>query len=166
MKNLLVNLFIVCLFASCGPKNVEKENLNTLVGEWKTISDEATTLSADMGEASSTLEGKSEMVTPENSTTANSGDNVATCQKELNSLQTVVNNFIENWRGSSKELDRLTNQMQMGNWTEEDTQQLRNLELELRQREVDIAQWRNDFEEISLNCKFTAKDSNAEDSIN
>jgi hypothetical protein len=56
--------------------------------------------------------------------------------------------------------------MQMGNWQEKDTEQLRELELELRQREVDIEQWRNDFEEISLNCQFTAKDSNAKDSIN
>lgn len=99
----------------CGAKEAEKENLNKLVGEWKTTTDETLTLNAEIGQASSAIEEEINRETLENEKMPNSQEKFINCKNELNSLQNNVTKFVENWTASSQDLDELTNQQQMGN---------------------------------------------------
>jgi uncharacterized protein YukE len=145
-------MMMISFFISCGPSQVDKDALNKLVGDWKTTSDEALALSEDVGNQLSLLEADTTDITAEQDTPAVMDESKDNCENSLKDLQSKVASFIEEWRESSLEFDELTNQMQMTSWTEENAAKLDALELELRKKEVDIAQWRKELEEINQKC--------------
>jgi chromosome segregation ATPase len=145
-------MMMISFFISCGPSQVDEDALNKLVGDWKTTSEEALALSEDVGNQLSLVQADSSNTTAEQDPPAVMDEAKANCENSLKELQSKVASFIEEWRESSLEFDELTNQMQMTSWTEENAAKLDAMELELRKKEVDIAQWRKDLEEINQRC--------------
>ncbi len=154
MKRILLSLTILALVISCGPSETVENDLSRIVGEWKNTSDEATALNEEIGTKLMLVR---RVVGPEEPS-ANINITVegqdTTCEAELERMHNAMEIFLRDWQTSSEVLNDLTNRMQMARWTGEDTKQLEDLELELRKKEADLAQYRKELEDISSKCQL------------
>lgn len=157
-------MFVLVLFGlivSCGPSDRQEEKLKDLIAEWKNTSEKVADLSEQVGNQMYLLETKKE----ENGTTKRipvrfEGEE-SNCETAYKTLREDIDEFIVIWKENSLKVDQLTNNMAVGNWTVEDNESLKALDLEVKERDVDIEQWLNQLMELKENCGINTESSNS-----
>lgn len=157
-------MFVLVLFGlivSCGPSDRQEEKLKDLIAEWKNTSEKVADLSEQLGNQMYLLETKKE----ENGTTEMipirfQGEE-SNCETAYKTLREDIDEFIAVWKENSLKVDQLTNNMAIGKWTVEDDENLKALDLEVKERDVDIEQWLNQLEELKENCGINTDSSNS-----
>mgnify|MGYP000156229899 CR=1 FL=1 len=157
MKKYILSLSIIFLIMGCGPTEEQKEQLSTLVADWKETSVEAVDLSEEIGDKVFLLESKKEANEAPETIEINLDGESVTCEPEYLELASTVNTFIQSWQEKSNELDELTDRMLIGSWNSNDQETLEALDLELKQREVQIEQWKKELEELNNKCSLTGE---------
>ncbi|SIN97996.1 hypothetical protein [Algoriphagus halophilus] len=161
MKNYMFVLVLFGLIVSCGPSDRQEEKLKDLIAEWKNTSEKVADLSEQLGNQMYLLETKKE----ENGTTEMipirfQGEE-SNCETAYKTLREDIDEFIAVWKENSLKVDQLTNNMAIGKWTVEDDENLKALDLEVKERDVDIEQWLNQLEELKENCGINTDSSNS-----
>lgn len=157
-------MFVLVLFGlivSCGPSDRQEEKLKDLIAEWKNTSEKVADLSEQVGNQMYLLETKKE----ENGTTKRipvrfEGEE-SNCETAYKTLREDIDEFILGWKENSLKVDQLTNNMAVGKWTVEDDESLKALDLEVKERDVDIEQWLNQLMELKENCGINTESSNS-----
>lgn len=157
-------MFVLVLFGlivSCGPSDRQEEKLKDLIAEWKNTSEKVADLSEQVGNQMYLLETKKE----ENGSTemipVRFQGEESNCETAYKTLREDIDEFIVIWKENSLKVDQLTNNMAVGNWTVEDNESLKALDLEVKERDVDIEQWLNQLMELKENCGINTESSNS-----
>lgn len=157
-------MFVLVLFGlivSCGPSDRQEEKLKDLIAEWKNTSEKVADLSEQVGNQMYLLETKKE----ENGSTemipVRFQGEESNCETAYKTLREDIDEFIVIWKENSLKVDQLTNNMAVGNWTVEDDESLKALDLEVKERDVDIEQWLNQLMELKENCGINTESSNS-----
>jgi len=157
-------MFVLALFGlivSCGPSDRQEEKLKDLIAEWKNTSEKVADLSEQVGNQMYLLETKKE----ENRTTeripVRFQGKESNCETAYITLREDIDEFIVDWKENSLKVDQLTNNMAVGNWTVEDDESLKALDLEVKERDVDIEQWLNELQELKVNCGINPESPNS-----
>ncbi|MHA7129667.1 hypothetical protein [Algoriphagus namhaensis] len=155
MKKYILSMAVILAAISCGPTETQEQELTDLVADWKEASVQAVELSQEIGDKLFLLETKKEAGEVEETMEVNLDGEKTSCEPEYRALAKTVDSFVQDWQEKSKKVDELTNSMAVGKWSSMEQESLEDLTLELRQREVDIAQWEKDLEELNENCSMT-----------
>lgn len=156
MKKYILSLMLLGVAFGCGPTDTQEEELRNLVSEWKNTSVRAVELSQTVGDKLYLLQSKKEAGESSEVMEITLAGESTFCETEYEQMAADVSAFIETWQEKSKEVDELTNSMSVGKWTYTQQESLEQLDLEVKQREVDIAQWEQDLEELNKKCALTA----------
>lgn len=157
MKNYILTFMLLAIVVSCGPTETQENEMRDLVAEWKNTSVKAVELSEQIGDKLYLLQSKKNEEGSPDMITINLDGNETDCETQYEEMQTRLETFLETWKVSSEQVDDLTNSMAVGKWTARDQDDLERLDLELKQREVEIAQWENEIEEINKKCDLTSE---------
>ena len=157
MKNYILTFILLSLFVSCGPTETQENEMGSLIAEWKNTSVKAVELSEKIGDKLYLLESKKNEEGSPDMIAISLDGNETNCETQYEEMQTRLETFLETWKVSSQQVDDLTNSMAVGKWTARDQDDLERLDLELKQREVDIAQWENKIEELNKKCDLTSE---------
>lgn len=152
MKKYLLGLFALAFMYGCnGPTEQQQKEVGDLAAKWKNTSDEAMKFSEKIGGFQDKLTGV------ESDTTSMEMKEQPCPELDANyeAMKSKLSGFIANWQESSQEVDRLTNQIGIGNWTEEDQNQFEKLRLEVDQKEAQIAQWDASADSLYMTCQDT-----------
>lgn len=150
MKKYIIGIFAFGLLYACGPTPGQDKEVEELAAKYKNTSIKAMTLSEKIGEYQDELQ-------------ATNTDSLATEQTRKNpcsdlnsnyeSMKSNINVLISNWGEASHEVDRLTNEIGIGKWTEEDQESLKKLTLEVDQKEAEIAKWDATVDSLYMSCQ-------------
>ena len=157
-------MFVLVLFGlivSCGPSDRQEEKLKDLIAEWKNTSEKVADLSEQVGNQMYLLETKKK----ENGTTemipVRFQGEESNCETAYKTLRENIDEFIAGWKENSLKVDQLTNNMAVGKWTVEDDENLKALDLEVKERDVDIEQWLTQLKELKENCGINTESPNS-----
>lgn len=157
MKNYILTFILMALVVGCGPTETQENEMRDLVAEWKNTSVQAVELSEQIGDKLYLLESKKNEEGSPDMITISLDGNETNCESQYEEMQTRLEAFLETWKVSSQQVDDLTKSMAVGKWTARDQDDMERLDLELKQREVEIAQWENKIEELNKKCDLTSE---------
>jgi predicted RNase H-like nuclease (RuvC/YqgF family) len=150
MKKYILGIASTLLIFACsGPTEEQHKGVGDLAAKWKNTSDEAMKLSEKIGNFQDELNGRE-------SDTTNLTVRERPCpglDKNYESMKSNVSGLITEWQESSQQVDRLTNQIGIGKWTDEDQAQYEKLRLEVDLKEVKIAQWNASADSLYMTCQ-------------
>ncbi|RAI95251.1 hypothetical protein [Algoriphagus yeomjeoni] len=158
MKNYrLILVAILGLFISCSPSEEKTEKLKFLVAEWKNTSDKVISLSEKIGDQAYLLEVKKADGDTTEMLQIDFNGEQTNCEAEYSTMRTQIDEFIEVWRENSLKVDELTNNMSIGKWTNEDDENLRALDLEVKKSDANIELWEEELNELSQKCGLNSE---------
>lgn len=161
MKNYMFVLVLFGLIVSCGPSERQEEKLKDLIAEWKNTSEKVADLSEQVGNQMYLLETKKEENGTSEMIPVRFEGEESNCQTAYETLREDIDGFIVVWKESSLKVDKLTNNMAVGKWTVEDDENLRALDLEVKERDAEIEQWLNQLKNLKENCGIKTASSNS-----
>ncbi|MBN3520756.1 hypothetical protein JYB62_12180 [Algoriphagus lutimaris] len=161
MKNYMFVMVLFGLIVSCGPSDRQEEKLKDLIAEWKNTSEKVADLSEQVGNQMYLLKTKKEENGISEMIPVRFQGEESNCETAYETLREDIDEFIVDWKENSLKVDELTNNMAIGKWTIEDDENLKALDLEVKERDVDIEQWLNQLEELKENCGINTEPSNS-----
>ena len=152
MNKYLIVISAFCLLQACsGPGNEQEKAVQELAVKYKNASTEVMKISEKIAEfQASHLNAKNDSIS--NPTQEQLEIPCPRIHNELENLKTDINQLIENWGESSNEVDRLTNEIGIGKWTDEDQINLKNLKLEVDLKEAQIEKWNAQADSLIRTC--------------
>lgn len=155
MKKYILIFILFGLISSCGPTASQKNELNNLISDWKNTSAKAMDLSQNIGDKYYLFQSKmmSEADTVE-MIKINFNGNETNCEAAFEQMQANMEQFISTWQEKSQHVDELTNSMAIGKWTSEDQSSMDSLNLEVKERDVVLEQWKIALEELNKKCEL------------
>lgn len=154
-------LALIGLFVSCGPSDKQEEKLVNLVAEWKTASEEIVSLSEKVGDQMYVLEANKEEGNNPEMISINIDGKESNCEEAYSAMKDQIDEYIELWRENSLKVDELTNNMSMGNWSADDGENLKALDLEVKKGAVTIEEWKLELEELQSKCEINLDTSSS-----
>lgn len=156
MKNYILTFILVWGISSCGPTETQENDLRNLITEWKNTSAKAVSLSQEIGDKYYLFQAKKNENDQSEVLAISLNGEKTNCKVELEKIKSNIDQFIESWQEKSQQVDDLTNSMSIGKWTAQDQEALESLDLEVKERDVQLEQWLNDLEKLNDLCNISA----------
>lgn len=157
MKKYLLTASLLALIVSCGPTETQENEMKDLVAAWKNTSAKAISLYEEVGDKTYVVNSTGTDGNSEEMTMISFDGMETSCQAAYETLNNSLDEFIVTWQNQSEKVDELTNAMAIGKWTDQDQELMEAMELELKQKDVQLEQWKNDLEELNQKCGLSAE---------
>lgn len=149
MNKYILGLLAAGLALGCQPVVENNHDPKELKSEWKNTSEDAMALSEKLGENLRNWEARYDN---DSSIMADENTNCQSVGEVYKEMQISVQSFLDGSTKESVEVERLTNELESENWTEEDENQLTSLKLTIDEKNAEIERWEYNLDSLQKIC--------------
>lgn len=153
MKKYILSLLSAGFAFGCQPVEENNQDPKEIQTEWKKKTEDAKALSKKLEE---NLRNWEAMYDNDSSLVADENSNCQSVGQTYKEMKISVQSFLDGSAKESVEVDRLINELENENWTEENENQLTSLKLAIDEKNAEIERWEYNLDSLQKICPTSA----------